>query len=330
MSIRNTAHDIIVIGGSAGALGPLVQIAAALPEDFPAAVFVVIHTPADSPGLLPIIVGKSCALKVRHAAHGDPIVPGRLYVAPPDRHLLLATDHMKVLRGPRENRSRPSIDPLFRTAARMFGPRVIGVVLSGVLNDGTYGLMAVKQGGGVAIVQDPEEADYPDMPASVIGDVDVDHVLPAIEIANLLNQLVLQPVPEVIPMQREKHPGADRVEAPRNDTLDDPPPGALAPFVCPDCGGALWETNAGKLTRYRCHVGHAFTADILLSGQQEELESALWAALRTLEENVELSQRLAKRASEDGHTRTAQQHQEHANEMEQRAELVQRLLRTGT
>lgn len=331
MSDREATHDIIVIGGSAGALGPLIQIAAALPEDTPASVFVVIHTPADSPGLLPMIVGRSSALKVQHAVDGEAFQRGCIYVAPPDRHLLLKADRMKVIRGPRENRSRPAIDPLFRTAARDFGPRVTAVLLSGVLNDGTYGMMAVKQGGGLAIVQDPGQADYPDMAASAIEDVEIDHVLPAIEIANLLKKLVMQPVvQEVVPMQREERGGQDRLEGPRTDTIEQPPPGDLAPFVCPDCGGALWEARHGKLHRYRCHVGHAYTAEALLAGQTEELEAALWAALRSLEENVELSRRLSQRASDAGHTRMAQQHQEHSNEMEQRAELVQRLLRTGT
>lgn len=333
MSNRATTHDIIVIGGSAGALGPLIQIVAALPEDIPASVFVVIHTPANSPGLLPMIIGRSCALNVQHAGDGGTIQSGSVYVAPPDRHLLLMKDGMQVVSGPRENRSRPAIDALFRTAARAFGPRVTGVLLSGVLNDGTYGLMAVKQHGGVAIVQDPEHADYPDMPASAIEDVEVDHVLPPIEIANLLKEIVVQPVTSEVQSMPHEDSGpekADQQTNPRTNTLEHPPAGELAPFVCPDCGGALWEIRNGRLYRYRCHVGHSYTAEALLAGQTDELEAALWAALRALEENVELARRLATRAGEAGHSRVAQQHQEHSNEMEQRAEMVQRLLRTGT
>lgn len=331
---RDSAHNIIVIGGSAGALGPLIQIAAALPENFPAAIFAVIHTGPDSPGLLPMIIARSCALKVQHAEDGEAVRTGVIYIAPPDRHLLVAGDAMKVVRGPRENRFRPAIDPLFRTAARSYGPRVTGVLLSGVLNDGTYGLMVIKQRGGLAVVQDPQQADYPDMPASAIEDVDVDQVLSAYQIAEFLKDLVLR-TQEEDERTMNATPGgkaveADRVEEPKNDTLDDPPPGELAPFTCPDCGGALWEMRNGALTRYRCHVGHALTADVLASGKQEEVEAALWGALRALEENVELSQRLAKRAGDAGHARIAQQHQDHSNDMEQRAELVQRLLRSGS
>ncbi len=328
MGNRKAARNIVVIGGSAGALGPLIQIAGALPDDFPAALFAVLHTSPDAPGMIPMIVGRSSALAVRHAADGERFEPGCLYVAPPDRHLLLSEDRMEVMRGPRENRARPAIDPLFRTAARVFGSRVVGVLLSGVLNDGVYGLMAIKRRGGVAIVQDPEHADFPDMPKNAIEDVDVNHVAPPIEIANLIQELVTESETAEVPaMQDGKSRGADRQEGPRTETIEDPPAGSLAPFACPDCGGALWETQAGKLTRFRCHVGHALTAEVLLGGQEDEVEAALWVALRSLEENVELSRRLAKRASDAGHTRAAQQHQEHSNEMEQRTELVRRLLR---
>jgi two-component system, chemotaxis family, protein-glutamate methylesterase/glutaminase len=325
MSDRNSTRDIIVIGGSAGALGPLVQIAAAMPKDIPASFLVVLHASADSPGLLPRIIGRSSALEVRHAVDGEALERGTMYLAPPDRHLLLRPEGIEVGRGPRENRSRPAIDPLFRTAARSFGPRVVGVLLSGMLNDGTYGLMIIRQSGGIAIVQDPRQAEFPDMPASAIDDVEVDHVLPAIEIANRLKELVEQPVAaEVVPMRRDRESRSGDQEKPESDALDQP--GELSPFVCPDCGGALWERRHGKLYRYRCHTGHAFTAETLLSGQAEELEAALWAALRTLQENAEMSQRLATRAAEAGRAASAQQHREHANETERRAEVLRRLL----
>lgn len=326
MNRLSTLPRMITIGGSAGALGPLIQVLAALPSDFPAPVFVVIHTPAESPGLLPDIVGRSCALHVVHAEDGAAIEPGYVYVARPGYHLLVTGDGMKVDRGPRENRARPAIDPLFRTAARAFGPRVVGVLLSGALNDGTYGLMAIKRHGGTAVVQHPEQAAYPEMPRSALDDVEVDHVLPAIEIAELLKRLALQPETATPGGMRGELGRADPAEEPSADTLEDPPAGEPAPFVCPDCGGALWETRQGGLTRYRCHVGHAFTGDVLLAGMQEELEGAFWSALRTVEENIALYRRLAGHAREAGHERRARQHEEHAAEMEQRAELLRRLL----
>lgn len=321
------AAPIITIGGSAGALGPLLQILGALPEGFPASVLVVLHTSPESPGLLPTILQRSCALDVRHADDGLAIEAGTVYVARPDRHLLVTSGGMKLSRAARENRARPAIDPLFRTAARSFGPAAVGVLLSGFLNDGTYGLMSIKREGGVTVVQDPAQAEYRDMPQNALDDVDVDHVLPPVGIADLLKRLSSQRTERrSVDMRRDEEASADRVDAQAHSSVDDPPAGELAPFVCPDCGGALWETMEGRLTRYRCHVGHAFTGDHLLAGMDEELEGALWSALRAIEENVSLSRRLAERASDAGHGTTAQQHQEHAAEMEQRAALLQRLL----
>lgn len=321
---------MIAIGGSAGALGPLIQVLAGLPQDFRAAVLVVIHTAPGSPGMLPVILGRSCALKVTHAEDGAPIEAGRVYVAPPDRHLLVGTEGMKLVRGPRENRSRPAIDPLFRTAARTGGRRVAGVLLSGLLNDGTYGLMAIRQHGGTVIVQDPRQAAFPDMPQNALDDVEVDRVLPAVDIPDVLKGLVSKQSERRSPAgetaEEEEAGGGEPVAALPGNSLEKPPAGQLSPFVCPDCGGALWESEEGKLTRYRCHVGHGFTAEVLLNGLQEELESALWAALRMIEENMALSRRLAQRADTAGHLQAAQQHQENANDMEQHADLLQRLL----
>src|SRR5437016_6436818 len=183
------AHDIIVIGASSGGLRALEQLCGALPADLPAAVFIVWHTHPRSPAMLAPALDRRGPLPAAVAQDGQPIRPGRIYVAPPDQHLLLARDRVRVIRGPRENRFRPAVDPLFRTAARALGPRVIGVVLSGTMDDGTEGLLLIKRHGGVAIVQDPADAEAPDMPASAIRHVPVDHVLPLADIPRMLAKL---------------------------------------------------------------------------------------------------------------------------------------------
>lgn len=184
--IRSTAESAVVIGGSAGALAPLRGIVAALPADFAGALLIVLHTAQDSPGVLPRILGSSARIEVEQAIEGATIEEGRVYVAQPDRHLLVVEGRLKVSRGPRENRSRPAIDPLFRTAAEWFGPKLVGVLLSGMLSDGTYGLAVIKARGGVTVTQDPDDAAYPDMPRTATVRVGVDHVLRPLQIARLL------------------------------------------------------------------------------------------------------------------------------------------------
>lgn len=187
-------HDIVVIGASAGGLWVLEKLVAGLPADLPAAVFIVVHLSAKFPSWLPYILQKSGKLPAVHAVDGAAIEPGRIYVAPPDRHLLVKPEYMRVVLGPKENRFRPAIDPLFRTAALAYGKRVVGVVLSGLLNDGTAGLIDIKEQGGVAIVQDPQEAMFPSMPESAIEHAAVDHILPVADIARVLVHLADEPV----------------------------------------------------------------------------------------------------------------------------------------
>lgn len=182
-------HDIIAIGGSAGSIVALIQLVHSLPRDLPAAVFVVVHSSPKFPSLLPEILQRSGSLPAVHAEDGALIEPGRIYVAPPDRHLLVKGEYMRVVFGPKENRFRPAIDPLFRTVARVYGKRAIGVVLSGLLYDGTAGLFEIKERGGVAIVQDPQEAAVPSMPENAIKHVAVDHILCIEDIARVLSEL---------------------------------------------------------------------------------------------------------------------------------------------
>ena len=189
-------RDIIVVGASTGGVEALSTLVAGLPEDFPAAVFSVIHFPPQARSVLPRILSKAGLLPAKHAVDGEPIRSGQIFVARPDYHLMLEWERVRVVHGPRENRCRPAVDPLFRSAARAYGPRVIGVVLTGALDDGTAGLLAVKSQGGVAVVQDPEDALVPGMPSSALRYVDVDHCLPLSEIPALLSKVVREQVEE--------------------------------------------------------------------------------------------------------------------------------------
>jgi two-component system, chemotaxis family, protein-glutamate methylesterase/glutaminase len=326
-------HDIVVIGFSAGGIDPLQRLVADLPSDFPASIFVVHHFPPMSISALPSILNRSGSLPAVQPSDGDEIVPGRIYVARPDHHLLVGDNRVRLTRGPREHSHRPAIDPLFRTAARSFGPRVIGVILSGTLDDGTAGLLAVKQAGGLAVVQDPEEAAYPGMSLSALRNVPVDHVARAEELGALLDRLARLPAPEMAPAIS----GADQTDPADPDPAVDGtaalrtghPPGQPSPIVCPECGGVLWETGNGGVVHFRCHVGHAYTAETLLASQSDALESALWRAVRALEEKAELSQRLANRSRERGMHRATAQFESAARSAEQGSDMIRESLLKG-
>jgi two-component system chemotaxis response regulator CheB len=293
-------HDVVVIGGSAGGIAALKALVSGLPSDFAAAVFVVVHVPAYAPSRLPEILDHSGALPAHHARHDEPILPGRIYVAPPDRHLLVRPGRIELSRGPRENHSRPAIDPLFRTAARAYGRRVIGIVLSGALHDGSLGLLAVKTRGGVAIVQDPNEAVIDSMPRSALKLVSADYVLPVSEIPGVLRSLVAK---------QDADNGGDAViddeerleRAVEEDFFEqaaDQRALETTVYSCPECGGVLWQTP-GPLLKFRCHVGHAYSGEVLLSEHSERLEAALWTSLRLLKERATLSRQMATRLQND-------------------------------
>lgn len=330
MDGRNTpGRDIIVIGASAGGVQALQELTRGLPRDLPAAVFVVVHTSPHSPGILPQILDRSGPLPAQAAEHDAPIEPGRIYVAPPDHHLLLKADRMVLAKGPRENGFRPAADPLFRTAARVFGPRAVGVVLSGGLDDGTEGLALIKQHGGVGIAQDPDDATFPGMPSSAIAHVELDHVLPAVRIAQVLDQLAREPIPQgarAMAKPNGEEDGPDVAEVGDASLLVGDLPEPPTGFTCPECGGALWEQRRGRLLKYRCHVGHGYTVEALVAEQARTLESALWAALRSLEENAGLRRRLARRARDSGWAAIAAQFDKHSEEAEARASVIRQVL----
>jgi two-component system chemotaxis response regulator CheB len=326
-------RDIIVIGGSAGSIVSLRKVLRDLPADFPAALFVVIHIAPTSPGVLAQVLAMAGRLPAETAVDGTPIRSGRIYVAPPDHHLLLGHGHVRGTRGPRENGCRPAVDPLFRTAATLYGSRVIGVILSGLLDDGTFGLSDIKRRGGLAIVQDPRDAEATGMPQSAISRVAVDQILPADQIAAALIELAgaLQDVRAMenhltsTPLSENGHDPAERgTDALHTGLLPGPP----SAFRCPECGGALWELHDGALIRFQCHVGHGYNGDSLAAAHAEALESALWTALRTLTDDAALRRRMAAHARDRGMSRSAQSYEKHAQDSERRADVIRAVLVT--
>ncbi len=328
-----SGHDIIVIGASAGGVETLNQIVRDLPSDLPAAVFIVLHLPSQSKSVLPSILNRSIqkgrgntTLQAVHPQDGEAIQHGRIYVAPPDYHLLIKNGYIRLARGPRENSHRPAVDPLFRTAARVYGQRVVGVVLSGTLDDGTAGLLAIKQQGGVAVVQDPDEALYSGMPRSAIENVDVDYILRVSDIPSKLRELAYRSVEmEESSVSSEIEMEADIAELELEAMQDFDRPGKPSGFGCPECGGSLWELQEGSLIRFRCRTGHAYSIGSLLAEQSEALEMALWMALRALEEKAALLGRLADR-SRDRQPLSARRFAEQAQVAQQRAALIRQLL----
>jgi two-component system chemotaxis response regulator CheB len=310
----------------------LSQLVSELPADLPAAIFIVLHVSPHSVSVLPNILQRSGKLPAKHPESGENIRHGQIFVAPPDHHLLLHRDVVHVARGPRENGHRPAVDPLFRTAARRFGRRVIGVILSGTLDDGTAGLAAVKERGGVAVVQDPEDAMHTGMPTSAIENVDVDHILPLSRIASTLVELTRQPVEDEgeDTMMDDMEMEAEMAELEPSALHQDSRPGVASGFTCPECHGALFELKNGERLRFRCRVGHAYSADSLLAEQSSSLEAALWTALRALEETAALANRVAERAHARNRPMAANRFVEQAREAERSADVIRKVLLNGS
>lgn len=296
--------NIIVVGASAGGVEALMKLVSHFPARLPAAVFIVLHLSAEAPSLLPSILSRVSLLPTSNPADGTPIEAGQIYVAPPDYHLLVEPGKIRIIHGPKENRHRPALDPLFRSAAHAYGPRVVGVVLTGALDDGTAGLLAIKRRNGTAIVQDPQEALYSSMPQNALAHVQVDYSLPLNEIGPLLVRLGGETA-NVDNTEQTPHDMQMETKMTEFDlkTLhQEPKPGIPSSFSCPECGGVLWELREEALTRFRCRVGHAFSVDTVLAEQSDAIEKAMWVALKTLEENVSLTNRLTRQAEERGQT----------------------------
>jgi two-component system chemotaxis response regulator CheB len=323
---ETTKRDIIVLGASAGGVDALRELVKGFPPDLGASVFVVLHIPPYAPSALPRVLSEAGPLEAIHAKDGGSIVANRIYVAPPDKHIILEANRIVVRRGPKENRFRPSIDALFRSAAYVYGPRAIGVVLSGVLDDGTSGLWSIKRLGGIAIVQDPDEALYPEMPRSAMEHVKIDHVARAAELGPLLARLVREAAPLDDHVDREelRRLGLE-VEIAGHDGAFEKGImkwGEMAPFTCPECHGALVRLKEGSLLRFRCHTGHAFTPSTLLAGITETVEDTLWQAMRGVEEQAMLLEHVAEHLRDTGRTDTAEMFLDKARQARDRAQVI--------
>jgi two-component system chemotaxis response regulator CheB len=318
------ANKIIVFGGSSGAIEALIEIVRRLPREIPAALFVGVHVSPKGESVLPNILSRAGTLLASHAVDGTPIRAGHIYVAPPDFHLLLKSGLMRLSRGPRENNHRPAIDPLFRSAAASYGANVIGVLLSGNLDDGTAGLLAIKQRGGMAVVQDPNDAQFPDMPRGALSAIKIDYALPAKEIGPLLSRLAHEPVKKKeerdAPPEMKEEIAIEEMGMAALENNDKP--GKSSVFGCPDCGGTLWELDEKDVLRFRCRVGHAYTADSLAEQQTNGVEAAMWSALRALEESATLQRRIADRARDNKHEAIAARFEAKAVEAEDKARIV--------
>ncbi len=322
-------HDIIVVGASAGGVEALTRLVAELPADLPAALFVVLHIPPYNNSVLPNILSRSGPLPACHPRDNEPIQHGHIYIAPPDHHLLVQRGHIRLTRDATENGLRPSVDPMFRSAAHAYGPRVVGVILSGVLDDGTAGLMVIKRHGGLAVVQHPEDALFPGMALSAIENVTVDEILPLADIPPLLVNLAHEPVStegeSVVAGEIEYEQPDPNLDVERSDEGI----GIPSVYSCPECHGTLWEVRDEELIRFRCRVGHAYSADSLLAQQCEQLEAALWSAYRALKESAALARRLAERALLRNHSLSAERFGAQASDAEERANLIQNVLLRG-
>jgi two-component system chemotaxis response regulator CheB len=268
---------MVVIGASAGGVEVLKRVVEQLPSDLGAAIFIVLHTSPYGEGYLPQILSKG-AMRVGHAEDGEAIVRGRIYVAPPNRHMVIENDHVHLSSGPKENRHRPAVNPLFRSAAMVYGPRVVGVILTGNLDDGTSGLWEVKRRGGIAIVQDPAEAPYRGMPESAMANVEVDYVISLDELPQLLVSLV---------GCRAARP-AFGTSVGSNNVMES----TLTRFTCPECRGPLNERQGGSLHEFECRVGHTYGPEALLSAHAETIERTLWSGVVALEESADIARRL--------------------------------------
>jgi two-component system chemotaxis response regulator CheB len=320
-----TGRDIIVIGGSAGALDPLQELLAELPPDLGATIFVVVHVGASTRTRLPEVLARAGKLPAKWAENGESFQRGHIYVAPPDHHLLLEDGRTRLVFGPKENHTRPAIDPLFRSSAIAYGPRTIGVVLSGMLDDGTAGFLAIKDRGGILMVQDPCEAYAPSMPESVLASVVVDHCLLVRNMAEILVRYdpppfeVAVPVPALMEIEH-KLTAMEMILADRRELER---VGRTSAYACPECGGVLYQLRDERLIRFRCNQGHAWSVLSLLSALSESREQAMAEAARIASEEAELARQLAQSGPRKANTETLLAN---SNKFAQQVRELQRLL----
>lgn len=322
----NQKHDIIVIGASAGGVEALIKLVRALPADIPAALFIVLHVARGGTSLLPQILTHNGALPAYHPQSGDQIKHGTIYVAPNDHHLLIKDGHVMLSNGPRENGFRPAVDTLFRTAASTYGSRVMGVILTGLLDNGSAGLLHVKARGGIAIVQDPADAMFPAMPESALSIVKADYVLPLARIPETLVTLATTDAAEPLAVGNPHNDSASTGDA---ETIHEHHEGTASDLVCPECGGVMVEYRSGQddnLVSFACRVGHRYSLQAMMQNQHDAVEAALWAAVRSLEESVSLSQRMKQHAHKLNNPATAERYADRMQEAAHHADVIRGLL----
>ena len=329
-----TGHDIIVIGTSAGGLKALSAVLREIPAGIGAAIFIVQHLSANRESYLPKLLGDITDLPVSSPADNETFAIGHVYVAAPDHHLLLNGDRVRVMRGPQENRYRPSIDALFRSAARSHGSRVIGMVLTGYLDDGTVGLQTIKKRGGITVVQDPREAEYPSMPTIALRYVKIDHTVPIADAGALLVRLVAEPA-----AAEEEFPTTPAIEIESNiaeqtmntrEFLENVEQiGHRTTYTCPDCNGAIWQIGDEEPLKLRCHVGHSFTGEVFSAEQSQNIETALWTAVRIMEEKITFSRQLADRKREQNLIAEAVAYEDDADALDHEVTTIRDLIVCG-
>jgi two-component system, chemotaxis family, protein-glutamate methylesterase/glutaminase len=324
------AHDIIVIGASAGGVESLTKLVGALPKNLAASIFIVQHLPPHRESMLPEILQRVSKLPVSRASDQQTISKNKILVAPPDKHLVVEDSHVRLFRGPHENHSRPSIDVLFRSAALAYGDRVVGVVLSGSLDDGTAGLKAIKDAGGVAIVQDPEEAIHASMPLNAALGVSVDSILPLTQIAARLTELASNSVKgKKAKKKLDRNLAKTELQMARIEPENIKKEGEYGDpsvYSCPDCRGVLWEIREGKAFRFRCRTGHGYIPELLSEQQSDVIEASLWAALTALEEKSSLSLRLARKFSSYGDAMAADRFRMKSEDALEKAQILRHVL----
>jgi two-component system, chemotaxis family, protein-glutamate methylesterase/glutaminase len=309
-------RDVLVVGTSAGGVEALRYIVQRLPRELPASVLVTIHLPSRAQSALDKILTQTGPLPATFARSGETVRQGRIYIAPPDCHLLLEGDRLALGEGPRENNTRPAIDPMMRSVALCCGPRSVGVVLTGTLGDGASGLWAIRRSGGVAVVQDPQDAAFGEMPLAALNRAKPDHVVRLADMPALLTTLAGLPAGEARPLPETLKYEVAVAKYGRGKMEELDRLGHRSVLACPDCGGVMWEIDEGDLVRYRCHVGHSYTAEVMSLAIDDSLRRALVTALRALEERVALANKLGRQAVETGHRLLADNWAEKAREFE--------------
>ena len=320
-------RNIIVIGASSGGYEVLRTIVRSLPPGIDAAIFIVWHMAPNIRGILPTVLNDENTIFAAHAVDNEEIKMNRIYVASPDHHLLVEGGRVRITHGPKENRFRPAVDPLFRSAAYAYRNRVIGVVLSGALDDGTAGLWAIKNYGGMAVVQDPNDAEVPSMPENAIREVAVDYIMPASGIADLLVRLSNEEVEvNTQPMQDDEKTKVEVKIAAEDSAFNAGVMqlGELSPFTCPECHGVLTLLKDGNITRYRCHTGHAFSTDSLLAAVTEKMEDSMYSAIRSIEEGVMLLNHIGDHLAEANQPKLAALYFRKAKDANERAALIRK------